>query len=146
MSAVIENVELTRAERHLKNGRNVITVRGELVPYVRLREHFACTGEDPATEKVVIVRHGPDRVGVVVDRVLGSHQTVIQSLGRFYRDIEVLSGATIMGDGRVALIIDLAGLVSFVGKESQTAPRSLPLNAARPGTHLRENLNYHEQQ
>ena len=62
-------------------------------------------------ERVVIVRHNGERVGLVVDRVLGSHQTVIQSLGRFYRNLEVASGATIMGDGRVALILDLAGVI-----------------------------------
>jgi two-component system chemotaxis sensor kinase CheA len=111
MSAVMENVELHRAERARQNGRNVVVVRGELIPYIRLRELFGLGGEEPAIEKVVIARHEDQRVGIVVDRVLGSHQTVIQSLGRFYRHIEVCSGSTIMGDGRVALILDLAGLV-----------------------------------
>lgn len=111
MSAVAENVELARAERSRKNGRNLIAVRGELVPYLCLRDDFEMGGEEPETEKVVILRHGSERVGLVVDRVLGSHQTVIQSLGRFYRNIEVVSGATIMGDGRVALILDLAGVL-----------------------------------
>ena len=55
-----------------------------------------------------------DRIGIVVDRVLGSHQTVIQPLGRFCRHIHVLSGATIMGDGSVALILDIGGLVRLV--------------------------------
>ena len=128
MSVVTENVELHQAERARNNGRNVIAVRGELVPYICLREHAgfdgACgvstangaapgsnTATIPEIQKVVIARHGDDRVGLVVDRVLGSHQTVIQPLGRFYRDINLVSGATIMGDGRVALILDLGGLV-----------------------------------
>ena len=111
MGAVQENVELSRTERGRNNGRNVTAVRGELVSYINLRESFAIPGAGPHTEKIVIVRHGTDRVGLVVDRVLGSHQTVIQPLGRFYRGIEVLAGATIMGDGRVALILDVAGLV-----------------------------------
>src|SRR5690606_5874502 len=118
MSAVQENVELARGDRARNNGRNVVPVRGELVPYVWLRGTFAVAGEEPELEKIVIVRHGEDRVGLVVDRVLGSHQTVIQSLGRFYRGIEVLSGATIMGDGRVALILDVPGLVRFVEKQN----------------------------
>ena len=113
MSAVAENVELPNADRSRNNGRNLIAVRGELISYVRLREGFSIEGQAPDPEKVVIVRHGLDRVGLVVDRVLGSHQTVIQSLGRFYRHIEVLSGATIMGDGRVALILDLGGLLRW---------------------------------
>jgi two-component system chemotaxis sensor kinase CheA len=117
MSVVTENVELQRSERGQNNGRNVIAVRGELVPYVRLREAFAITGSELDTEKIVIARHGDDRVGLVVDRVVGSHQTVIQPLGRFFRKIELVSGATIMGDGRVALILDLGGLVHMANEQ-----------------------------
>jgi len=121
MAAVTENVELMRVERERKNGRNVIAVRGELVPYVDLRKTFELGGESPAIEKVVIVQHGGDRFGMVVDRVLGTHQTVIQSLGRFYRKIDVVSGATIMGDGRVALIVDIAAIVRFAARQCQPA-------------------------
>jgi len=70
---------------------------------------------------VVIVRHEDHRVGLVVDRVLGTHQTVIQSLGKFFRNINVVSGATIMGDGRVALIIDTAAIVRYVDRECRRA-------------------------
>ena len=111
MAAVTENVEITAAERNANNGRNLVNVRGELVPYVRLRDQFQVAGAAPAIEKVVIATHNRQRIGFVVDRVLGSHQTVIQSLGKMYEDIEVVSGATIMGDGRVALILDIAGIV-----------------------------------
>jgi two-component system chemotaxis sensor kinase CheA len=111
MSVVTENVELRRADRSRNNGRNVVAVRGELIPYIRLREAFGITGNGPEVEKVVVARDGNDRVGIVVDRVLGSHQTVIQPLGRFFRDVAFVSGATIMGDGRVALILDLRGLI-----------------------------------
>ena len=121
MSVVTENVELQRSDRGRNNGRNVIAVRGELVPYVRLREAFALTGPELETEKIVIARHGADRVGLVVDRVVGSHQTVIQPLGRFFRKIDLVSGATIMGDGRVALIFDLGGLVRMAN-EHQNRP------------------------
>jgi two-component system chemotaxis sensor kinase CheA len=111
MASVAENVELESFQRLGNNGRNVIPVRGELVSYIRLRDLFEIRTPPPEIEKVVIVHHDGGRFGLVVDRVLGSHQTVIQSLGRFYRNIEVASGATIMGDGRVALILDLGGLV-----------------------------------
>jgi two-component system chemotaxis sensor kinase CheA len=113
MSVVTENVELLRAERSRHNRRNTVVVRGELIPYVRLRELFGDASGEPDIEKIVIGRHENQHVGLVVDRVLGNHQTVIQSLGKFYRGIEFVSGATIMGDGRVALILDVAGLVHF---------------------------------
>lgn len=121
MSVVTENVELHRQERSRNNGRNVIAVRGELIPYLRLREAFEVREAELDLEKVVIVRHEDQRVGLVVDRVLGSHQTVIQSLGRFYKNIDAFSGATIMGDGRVALIFDLGGLVRRAGKQNAEA-------------------------
>jgi two-component system chemotaxis sensor kinase CheA len=117
MAAVAENVELNRSERARNNGRNVLAVRGELVPYIDLRSTFHMSGDTPAVEKVVIVQHGGDRVGLVVDRVIGTHQTVIQSLGKFYKNVEVVSGATIMGDGRVALIMDIAALVRHADRE-----------------------------
>lgn len=116
MSSVTENVELHAAERRSKNGRNVIAVRGELVPYIDLREVFNMQGQPPQIERIVIVQYEDTRVGVVVDRVVGTHQTVIQSLGRFYRNVEAVSGATIMGDGRVALILDPARLVNFADR------------------------------
>jgi two-component system chemotaxis sensor kinase CheA len=123
MASVLENVELLRRERQAKNGRNLVNVRGELIPYVRLRELFDSESDGPDVEKVVIVAIHGKRLGLVVDHVLGSHQTVIQSLGRFYRSVELFSGTTIMGDGRVAIILDLAGVVRHV--ERQSAGRGL---------------------
>jgi two-component system chemotaxis sensor kinase CheA len=122
MSVVTENVELHRSERARNNGRNVIPVRGDLIPYIRLRETFEITENEPDIEKIVIVRHGADRVGFVVDRVLGSHQTVIQSLGRFFQNLDLISGTAIMGDGRVALIMDVAGMVRFAERQILSKP------------------------
>lgn len=116
MAAVNENVELQRWQRRRNNKRNVIDVRGELVPYVDLRDLFHIGGERPSIEKVVIVQCEDHRVGLVVDGVLGTHQTVIQSLGTYYRGIETVSGATIMGDGRVALILDIAATVRLADR------------------------------
>jgi two-component system chemotaxis sensor kinase CheA len=117
MPAVAENVELPQCERARNNGRNVIAVRGELVPYIDLRESFQMGGVAPAISKIVLVRYEDQRVGLVVDRVMGSHQTVIQSLGRFFRNIAVFSGSTIMGDGRVALILDVTGVVRLADRQ-----------------------------
>jgi two-component system, chemotaxis family, sensor kinase CheA len=129
MSVVTENVELPHADRNRNNGRNVVAIRGELVPYVRLRDAFAINGTELDVEKIVIARHGEDRVGLVVDRVLGNHQTVIQSLGKFYRNIDLVSGATIMGDGRVALILDLGGLVRTANAKRNDTDTTLSVQA-----------------
>jgi two-component system, chemotaxis family, sensor kinase CheA len=124
MAAVTENVELSATERAGKNRRNVIAVRGELVPYIDLRAMFSIAGQAPDLQKTVIVQHEGDRIGLVVDRVLGTHQTVIQSLGKLYRDIEVVSGATIMGDGRVALILDVPAVVRHANRECGTGSQA----------------------
>jgi len=130
MSAVMENVELLRSERAQKNGRNVIAVRGELIPYIDLRNAFCVQGEAPAVAKVVIVQSEEQRVGLVVDGVVGTHQTVIQSLGKVFRNVKVVSGATIMGDGRVALILDIASIVRHTARDGAQG-RAEPWSAAQ---------------
>jgi two-component system chemotaxis sensor kinase CheA len=123
MSSVAENIELDRAQRSRNNGRNVAAVRGELIPYIDLREAFGLPGSPPPIEKVVIVNHEEHRVGLVVDRVLGTHQTVLQSLGRFLRNVAVVSGSTVMGDGSVALILDIRAIVQFAEHQAAAARR-----------------------
>ncbi|WP_371926639.1 chemotaxis protein CheW [Desulfuromonas sp. KJ2020] len=119
LDAIEECIELTAETRGQANGRSLANVRGQLVPYIDLRRRFAMTGERPAVEQIVITRVNQQQIGFVVDHVIGEHQTVIKSLGRFYRGIEGVSGATILGDGSVALILDLASLLKAVEQEKQ---------------------------
>lgn len=111
LASVTEAVELPPGDRDRYNGRRAVDVRGALVPYVSLRDTFGASGAPPAAERVVLLEDAGQRVGLVVDRVLGQRQTVIQSLGHMYRSIDVVSGATILGDGEVALILDIGGVV-----------------------------------
>jgi two-component system chemotaxis sensor kinase CheA len=64
-------------------------------------------------QPIVIVRAGERQVGLVVDALLGEQEIVIKSLGKFVGEINGLSGATILGDGRIALIVDVSGLLSI---------------------------------
>jgi len=93
--------------------QRIINLRGEIVPYIRLRELFASPGPVPGIEQVVVVDAQGSRFGLVVDCVVGEHQTVIKSLGRIYKDVPGISGATIKGDGSMALILDVPGLVQL---------------------------------
>ncbi len=112
LAAVEECVELSAEQDVRSTGRSLITLRDQLVPFIRLREQFKTgTSPDPH-QKVVVVATGQERVGLVVDQILGDHQTVIKSLSSFHDDVEVFSGATILGDGGVALILDVAHLVA----------------------------------
>jgi two-component system chemotaxis sensor kinase CheA len=112
LSAVEECVELRR-EDAAANERNLANVRGEIVPYIRLRDFFTMHGEERDIEQIVIAQIDGMRVGFVVDYVIGEHQTVIKSLGKFYHGIKGLSGATILGDGNVALILDLVQIADM---------------------------------
>jgi len=118
LSLVDECVELTREDVARAHGRNLAHVRERLVPYIPLRERFRIPGELPEIEQIVITQVNGVRVGFVVDQVLGEHQTVIKSLGRAYKNAEGISGATILGDGSVALILDVPQLVQSVEAEA----------------------------
>lgn len=111
LAQVEECAELTAELMENSHGRDVIMIRGDLVPFVRLRELFATSGEPFGIEHIAIVNAESYRVGIVVDQIVGNIQTVIKSLDRNYREAEGISGATIMGDGTVALIIDIPGLI-----------------------------------
>jgi two-component system chemotaxis sensor kinase CheA len=118
LSLVHECVELSRADVVKANGRNLATVRGQMVPYIPLRERFCIGGSVPEIEQIVITQVDGALIGVVVDHVIGEHQTVIKSLGKMYRDVGGVSGATILGDGNVALILDIPHLLHEVEMEA----------------------------
>ncbi len=117
LSSVQECIELTQKNAVMSKNRHLVNVRGSIVPYIRLRDQFAVSGEAPAIEQIVIVQDEGRRVGFVVDSVIGEHQTVLKSLGRFYKDVEGISGATILGDGTVALILDIQKLIQNTEEE-----------------------------
>lgn len=126
LASTLECIELTRDEVERANGKHVANVRGEIVPYIQLREYFAMGSPAPEREQIMVVESDEGRCGLVVDQVLGDCQTVIRSLGRLYRQVQVVSGATILGNGAVALILDPQRLV-------QEAVRTrLPAGRARP--------------
>lgn len=111
LSSVQECVELESEKGARGSGRSVLRIREELVPYLALDALFNVPGGNSDSRRVVIVRVDGERVGLVVDDILGQGQTVIKTLSSFHREIAGLGGATILGDGSVALIIDVATLV-----------------------------------
>jgi two-component system chemotaxis sensor kinase CheA len=111
LTAIEECVELSTDADARSKGRSFLNIRGELVPFLRLRELFAETGEPDPHQKVVIVANADARVGLVVDQIIGSHQIVIKSLSKLHADVPSFSGATILGDGAVALILDVPHLI-----------------------------------
>jgi two-component system chemotaxis sensor kinase CheA len=112
LASVEECVELSIEQDMRSTGRSLITLRDELTPFIRLRELFATRTPPDVHQKIVVVSTGQERVGLVVDQILGDHQTVIKSLSGFHAEVGAFSGATILGDGGVALILDIGCLVA----------------------------------
>jgi len=98
------------AEKHSSDEGGVINLRGEALPYVRLRDLFGCGGATPAREKIIVVEYHGGRAGLAADELLGEQQAVIKPLGRLFQGIRGVSGSTILGNGRVALILDVPAL------------------------------------
>jgi len=113
--ALVEECVEIRHEKIVSNGNNrLIQVRGSLVPYIYLHEIF--DHDEPAMEfeQIIIIRNENRRVGLVVDQVIGGHQTVIKNLGAYLKRLDGISGATILGDGSIALILDVPYLVKEI--------------------------------
>lgn len=122
LSAVEECLELSPDADVKSRGRSFISLRESLVPFIRLRELFN-TGTTPDQfQKVVVISTGSERVGLVVDQIIGDHQTVIKAMSKLHHDVATFSGATILGDGSVALILDVGHLVT-AGQQQEAQMR-----------------------
>ena len=110
LDMVVECIELDAAER--ESGDNgYLNLRGEVLPFVRLRELFEVEGTAAARQNVVVVQYAGQRAGFVVDTLEGELQTVIKPLGRVFGGVRGIGGFTILGSGEVALILDVQRLV-----------------------------------
>ncbi|WP_187335041.1 chemotaxis protein CheA [Novosphingopyxis iocasae] len=119
LSSVEECIELSLEDDMRHRGRSLISLRGALVPFLRLRELFTSGTKPDPYQKIIVVSTGAERVGLVVDQIIGNHQTVIKSMSAFHRSAASFSGATILGDGAVALILDVPQLVSLAQQQEE---------------------------
>lgn len=111
LDAVIECIEFPRDGSNEFASRGVINLRGQALPYVRLRDCFRLGGQPVERESVLVLRYHDQRVGLVVDRLFGENQTVIKPLSRTLGELPGVSGSAILGNGRVALILGVEGLL-----------------------------------
>ncbi|MDL5375888.1 chemotaxis protein CheA [Exiguobacterium mexicanum] len=106
LSSILETTLLDEADILTAHRERVFDFRGQLVPLVYLKEMFAIETETKTQFPVVVVRKGNKLVGVVVNDLIGQQEIVMKPLGTYLEGIPAISGATILGDGRVALIVD----------------------------------------
>lgn len=120
LDMVIECVELSEEDRKSSLDRNYINLRGEVLPFIRLREMFQHNENTVSRENIVVVQYAGKKAGIVVDELLGEFQTVIKPLGKIFSQLTGISGSTILGSGEVAVILDVAALVNRAA-ETETA-------------------------
>jgi len=112
LALVDECLEINKKD---KDRRDIISIRNELIPYIHLSKFIGLTHHNSSSiEHLVIIKVNNNRVGILVDEVIGDLQVVIKPLGRIYQNAKGISGATILGDGSVALIVDVPQLINMV--------------------------------
>ncbi len=110
IDSVVECLDLPRGHAR-DDGTGVIELRGSPLPYVRLREVFGFAGAAPARENIIVVEYEGGRAGIAVDALYGESQAVIKPLMKAFHGLPGVAGAAIQGDGRVALILDVPGIL-----------------------------------
>ncbi len=113
LHAVIECIEMPVTEQQ-RGGVGIIDLRGAPLPYVRLRDWFGLTSPRPRRENIVVVEVDRVKAGLAVDALYGARQTVIKPLGDKFKEVRGIAGSTILGNGLVALILDVPGLMRAV--------------------------------
>lgn len=104
--SVIDKIYAVEHEKLTNTFNNVVVLDGEQVPFFYLREEFALSEFETVYEQVIVVNYEDKRVGLAVDAVVGEYQAVLKPLGKHYKKQEIISGATILGDGTIALVMD----------------------------------------
>jgi two-component system, chemotaxis family, sensor kinase CheA len=91
---------------------NLIFVNSGHIPFAYLRKEFGMTSPAPEIEQVIVIEYGDVQFGLAVDHIVGEYQAVLNSLGKMFKNQDIISGATILGDGTVALVMDPNKIIS----------------------------------
>ena len=141
LEAVVEVIEARTTVAAIDaQGRGVVELRGQVLPVVDLRVLYGLDSEPPDRNSVVVIQAGGRRYGVLVDQLLGQHQTVIKPLGRMFRSLRGMSGSSILGNGEVALIFDVNSLsqLAAAAPSSRVNPQRQAATTARGAQTLNE--------
>ncbi len=116
---ILECVTLPHGNEH----HNYMDLRGELLPLIHLQSVFNIPGAALPRKNVVVVEYAENKAGLIVDSLLGEFQTVIKPLGKLFAHLQGIAGSTILGNGKVALIIDVAKLLNFIQRKKTSVPQ-----------------------
>jgi len=120
LNMVEECLDLQTTAAHQK----IFDLRGQPLPYIRLADVFQLTPTPSQHQCLVVVKVGDSRAGIIVDRFVGELQAVIKPLGQLLRGVSGFSGSTILGDGRVALLLDVPALLTLATQSEAASARA----------------------
>jgi two-component system chemotaxis sensor kinase CheA len=127
LDQVVECVELPKECEE----RDYMDLRGEVLPFIRLRKMFEIEGTEPRRQNVVVISNGTNKTGLVVDRLMGEFQTVIKPLGKLFGNLQGIGGSTILGSGEVALILSVASMAQHYSRIEQKQLLAASQNTSR---------------
>jgi two-component system, chemotaxis family, sensor kinase CheA len=117
--SVVERCAEIKAATLAKTDNNYVVLLGEYIPFLDLRDEFIIEGERPAVQQILLIKFKEDKVGLIVDEVIGNYQAVLKALGDAYKRQEIISGASIMGSGEVALVIDTNKIIQEFNQRNE---------------------------
>ncbi|MCG8425748.1 MAG: chemotaxis protein CheA [Chromatiales bacterium] len=125
LSMVEECVEMESQEWSVDDERQYVNLRGEVMPYIHLSDFFGTPGnpDEKRRESLVVVRFGRTKAGLLVDELHGEQQTVIKPMGKVFQNLKGISGATVLGSGDIALILDIQGLINLANRQHSAIVR-----------------------
>ncbi|HRW63455.1 MAG TPA: chemotaxis protein CheA [Bacteroidales bacterium] len=110
--SAVNKIYATEHSKVINKYNNLIILDGNQLPFYYLREEFGLPEGEHEIEQVILVSYEEKQIGLVVDEVVGEYQAVLKSLGKLYKNQEIISGATILGDGTVALVMDTNKIIN----------------------------------
>ncbi|MCG9876588.1 MAG: chemotaxis protein CheW [Leptospiraceae bacterium] len=126
LSEVSETIKVNLEQITTLEGHEIINLRGEVLPIYRLNRIIGLANRNDLTElPVIIVNYKSRKLGFIVDDLIGKHETVIKSLAKNYKNVPGLTGATIMGDGTIILVLDIPGLIELASSDDLTDTSTL---------------------
>ncbi|MEA2098793.1 MAG: chemotaxis protein CheA [Campylobacterota bacterium] len=107
LEMLVECIELNQNKKSQMKNNSYINLRGKVLPLLNVGDYFSIPTNGTSRSNVIVIQYGGQKMGIIVDELLGELQTVIKPMGRLFKELKYFSGSTILGSGEVALIMDI---------------------------------------
>ncbi|MEO1953908.1 MAG: chemotaxis protein CheA [Campylobacterales bacterium] len=114
LDMLVECIELSKNTKSQMKKNSYINLRGNVLPLLNVSEYFDIELKESVNSNVIVIQYGSQKMGIIVDELLGELQTVIKPMGKLFKNLKYFSGSTILGSGEVALIMDIPVMLSMV--------------------------------